>query len=365
MRRAMRCGTVATALFTAFGANAVNAVEPVGSAVQASAPSESRKFWDWIAVCDNGLRCVAIGPGVEPDTGWLHVGMDAGPDAKPTVALGLWSSELGDGRPPISLDVDGRSWPVGYDGEYADYPSGTIRQGDAPAVVAALAVARSVEVRLDGEVGTMSPSGAAAALLWIDEKQGRLSTTTALVRRGDRPASDVPAPPALPVVTPAPPIAQFEPPTPSLPPALTTLPEVADCWAETAHNPETQRLMVQRIRLDARTELWAVPCFIAAYQNGEIWYLTDTGGTNPRRVTLAYPARSPLEGDDWNGTTGGGFDPETRTLSAFNKRRGLSDCGSLTTWTWTGRAFVLSNEQAMTECWGLPFDLWPSTWRSR
>jgi hypothetical protein len=113
-------------------------------------------------------------------------------------------------------------------------------------------------------------------------------------------------------------------------------------------------------RLDDTTELWAVPCFMGAYNIGHDWYLTDRGGRNPR--ALALPSAN---GETATGTINGGYAPETRTLTAFAKGRGIGDCGTAQTWTWTGRAFLLTAESEMQDCWGVPADLWPTTWRTR
>ena len=52
----------------------------------------------------------------------------------------------------------------------------------------------------DPLVSEISMSGAVASLLWLDEQQKRLGTVTALIRKGDKPASAVPLQPQAAVI---------------------------------------------------------------------------------------------------------------------------------------------------------------------
>ena len=48
--------------------------------------------------------------------------------------------------------------------------------------------------------------------------------------------------------------------------------------------------MVMSARLDARTELWAVPCGSGAYNLTHNWYVTGPGGRDPRPAALVGTA---------------------------------------------------------------------------
>ena len=316
-------------------------------------PSETRAFRDWIAVCDNGNACFAYGP-ASGGVGWIRVAIEPGPDARPEVAAGYWPDGAETTR-TFALTIDGTPYPMTLaDNEPV---AAEIPRERALEVVRALANGGAARIGAEHE---LSLTGAAAALLWIDERQGRVNTVTALRRPGPRPASSVPAAPPLPVVRPAPAISQagFGDQNQVLPTALETLPAVAECRAETADHWVGKEIM--SARLDASTELWAVPCFAGAYNVGHDWSVTGPGGRAPRPARLAAAS-----GEASAGTINGGYAPEARTITAFAKGRGVGDCGTASTWTWTGRAFVLTNELAMNECWGVPPDYWPTTWRTR
>lgn len=335
--------------------------QPGDPATQAAAQpeamaSETKTFRDWFAVCDNGNDCMAFGPAAENGTGWVRVHMPPGPDARPDVMAGFWPDDGEFGKSPVRVQIDGRSFATApfQDGDQDAVLS------DPAAAVTALVAGRSMTLGLGSETQAMNLNGATAALLWIDERQGRLDTVTALVRKGARPATAVPLAPRLPLVAPAPemPRDQIGEIGPTLPASIEAMAEAKACRADTAHFEGIQK-EVQSARLDASTELWGMPCYVGAYNTGTRYFLTGPGGVRPRVLSF----RGTGEAEDI--LTNAEYSPHTRTIGQFAKGRGLGDCGVASTWTWTGRAFVLSEESVMGECWGANADRWPTTWRSR
>jgi len=345
------------------------APSPVPGAAPAASPtagpavqSESREFRDWRATCDNGNACVAFTGG---DSGWLRVGMDAGPDTAPSVSLGIPALN-GTKASSVALVIDGRRHGLGAGP--ADTFSFDVAPGEVRAVLSELAAASTITATWGGESANFPTAGASASLLWIDERQGRLNITTALIRRGAQPASTVPAAPVLPVVTAAPAISQagFEGDAPRpLPATLEALGDVEKCREDTNFNDYIQKA-VTAVRLDASTEMWGVPCGAGAYNIIYSYFLTGAKGVNPRPVDFPGSNGQVLTSEySPDGLVNPIYDPATRTITAFSKARGIGDCGALQTWTWTGRGFVMSREQVMGECWGMVSDFWPTTYRSR
>ena len=124
------------------------------------------------------------------------------------------------------------------------------------------------------------------------------------------------------------------------------MPAVAECRGETAEHWVGKEVMAAR--LDASTELWAVPCFAGAYNIGHDWYVTGPGGRDPRPARLASTA-----GDASAGTINGGYSAESRTITAFAKGRGVGDCGSTSTHVWESNRFVLVKATNKPDCDGL------------
>ena len=368
--RSLGAALVALAALAGCGQPADRAEEPSADAVSVGAPatpeaspaagppvtSETKTFRDWFAVCDNGNDCMAFGPAAEDGTGWVRVHMPPGPSARPDVRAGFWPQEGDIGAAAIRVAVDGRNLPtIPYQKDDEE-----VVLADPEAAVAVLVAGRAMTLTMQAERQAMNLNGVSAALLWIDERQGRLNTVTALVRKGDQPASVVPQPPALPLVVAAPAMSQtgFGDVGQKLPASIEATAEARECRAETAHSPAIQK-EVQSARLGDATELWGVPCFAGAYNFGTRYFLTGPGGSKPRALSLDSVA------DVEDTLINAGYSAETRTLTQFAKGRGIGDCGVASTWTWTGRDFVLTEESAMTRCWGVGADRWPSTWRSR
>ena len=322
----------------------------------AAMPSETKTFRDWFAVCDNGNDCMAFGPAAqEGATGWVRVHMPPGPDARPDVMAGFWPGSGEFGQAAVKVSIDGRTLPV----ERWRPGDQDVALSDPAAAVAALVVGRSMTLGAAGETQAMNLNGAAAALLWIDERQGRLDTVTALVSKGARPATAVPPAPPLPRVSAGAAVTQANLEiAPSMSAGLAARADVAAC--REAWNPVSFEEGLSRARLDERTELWGVACGSGAYNFTTRYFLTGPNGSAPRPLVLRGAA-----GEADEELVNSEYDPTTRTLSQFSKGRGIGDCGTASTWTWTGRAFVLSEETVMRECWGAGADRWPTTWRSR
>lgn len=325
---------------------------------------ERRSFRDWLASCDNGGDCAAFaGPADGTGAGWLRVALSAGGEARPTIMAGFWPRTEAAG--PLTLTIDSRSWPLdpGPAPDHEDAALGQVSPEAVAQVIAALSSGRSLTLARGGETLALSPAGASAALLWIDEKQGRLDTPTALIRRGERDASGVPAAPVLPVLTPAPATAPASATLQTaLSPALAGHAEVRRCRENLRWNAGLFEER-SRDRLDATTELWGVPCDAGAYNLMTRYFLTGPDGTDPR--PLDFRGGGEGGGEPQAVLVNAQYDPATRTLTQFAKARGLGDCGVHQRWVWTGQGFALSHEAIMGECWGVPADLWPTTWRTR
>ncbi len=181
----------------------------------------TRLFTDWQAACDNLRNCAAIGMGTaDVDSfGFIDLRRGAGANAEAQVSLAFtFETELQE--LPLEIGFD----PPGPDNVFPREPKAEIgRDGmlrlDLPKeslapFLAALRRAEFLRVRrLDDppreQASTViSLKGAIAALRWIDEQQQRSGNVTALVSRGERPASSIPAPPAPPVLTRSPSQAQ-------------------------------------------------------------------------------------------------------------------------------------------------------------
>jgi hypothetical protein len=312
------------------------------AAPNAPRPSEPKLFKDWTVGCDNGRACLAVA--LQPDEGdpegWLTLDLERGaaPEAPPRIEI--------DVEAPAGAGVyaDGRKLPVVLG---TGKQSGRVTSG-ADALVAALRSATKLEVRdaAGKRLGMISPAGASAALLYMDDKQGRVGTATALARPGSKPATAVPAPPAYPIVHPAPRSAK--------PPRRMAKAEWVKLRLAACDDGDPDDGVVPDFyRLDAGHSLASIPahCLSGAYNGASLLYVA--GEMGPWRPA---PYDYPLDNGDGEGSAAlqfnADYDPRTGLLEMFMKGRGLNDCGTTEDYAWDGTSFRLTYAGRMDPCRG-------------
>jgi hypothetical protein len=286
----------------------------------------------------------------------------AGPQAGPQVAVSLRDGRDGFVNPPVesvsTLAVDGR--PVTRPFRRAH---GRLiwEPGDGRLLVDAL-VNGSELTFLDARgsiLARTSLRGLKAALLHVDERQGRVGTVSAFVGRGAAPDKAAPTAPALPLIT-VPQAASL--PGPSAPDQLTDT-QLAAFRARfrcRVADPIMLRLPVRAIRLDGGHTLVLVPspCPTGAYNTRVLAVVADRNG-EARPADLEFPGLAETRHEVVNPR----WSESDRQLHSFVKSRGLGDCGSSQSWVWDGRRFRLVLQTDMEECRGsLDFI---TTWRAR
>ncbi|MBK9081811.1 MAG: DUF1176 domain-containing protein [Rhizobiales bacterium] len=158
-------------------------------AAPALAAPVGKSFKDWEVACDNAGDCVAHGYQKYEDRRsehWLRLDMKAGPAARPTLSGAA-----------KGVDIDKAT--------LLDAPADLAGKPLVEQLIGVAKKAETATLSSDGKTkATFSLSGLAAALLVIDEAQGRVGAATALIRPGPKPASAVPGPKPLPRVAPKP-----------------------------------------------------------------------------------------------------------------------------------------------------------------
>lgn len=309
-------------------------------------PGELRSFDDWAVGCDNVRRCTAVSlMEMESGENQLTVSITRGGGRKDGAKLSIANIEdrkSGD----LSLVADG-TVVIGaavLTGEEAPFELDL--STDA---ISKLKAARLVELRDASGIslGGASLRGVVAALRYMDDRQGRAKSETALIATGNRPAASLPLPPPLPVIP-----NKFRPkgtPFKLSPKEVASLQTRAMCDSE----PESTEGR-QAYRLDARTWLALVPCGSGAYNFMTVPLLVNRGSLS-RKMKIAEFDFAPgfteaggpptLVNADWDAATG--------KLSSYAKGRGLGDCGSAETYVWDGKRFRLITKIAMEECRGV------------
>ncbi len=313
------------------------------AAIAAPKPGELKLFKDWTVGCDNGRACqaVALMPEDDAEATTMSIRRGAEPNAVPELSI----------NPPEAkahaVTVGGRAF------ELVEAADASLRPRDAAGFLKALLGPSEAALvdRQGKRLVALSLAGASAALLYMDEQQGRIGTVTALARPGPKPAAAVPRPPALPAVR--------QPPLPSKPARTLSKARVRQLLGREATVCEyANELSMEGGRLDARHSLVLAshPCGNGAYNfMYSAWIIDEAGRARPASFDFGTSgAHDPLVNAGWDATT--------RQLSAFSKGRGLGDCGSGQHWAWDGARFRLVHEEAMGECRGSTDYI--TTWRA-
>jgi len=331
----------------------------------ASAAPASKTFRDWIAGCDNLKSCTALSLPAEAaeHAVFLKLTRPAGPDGAAKLELKIRADKLASAF-SLSMALDGaafpaagKSWPAtSIDGETMEL---TLAPAETEALIAGARKATKLTVALPGRSFDVSLAGSVAALLWIDEQQGRLNTATALIRRGA--GTQVPLVPAVPVIT-------------ARAAAQPALPGKAGKTLAAALRKQLKRSDPDACEdipdgFDNSDDAWplaggarlvGLSCSRGAYNfTTGFWLVPGTDVAKARKA--AFPQ---LDGGQDNMIVNGDFDPATAQIGFFAKGRGLGDCGASGNYAWTGTAFVLTAFDAMGECRGIMPDDWITLLRS-
>ncbi|WP_322086424.1 DUF1176 domain-containing protein [Burkholderia sp. BCC1999] len=347
-------------------------------------PPVERDFKNWSVVCDNGNRCVAESHSDDIDDARpsliLRVTRDAGPDAQPSldlyasVPLDLRTARV-DGRP---FDAVAAQWHAFGDKTDDEAHPFRVRTSDPATIAAWLAASRNAQLLSFGDPASAHTartplSGLNAALLLIDDTQGRVGTVTALLRPGTKPASSVPAAPALPpAVTPAPPpvaslsAAEQRPLVDAVLAKFGT--DVKQCAAdvEDEMSASDRRKASTAVAISADEALVAIPCQTSSmYNHTDLWYrIRRTAPYAPTAMNFGENANAGLDSASFpNELTDAGYDPSSAMLSSKVRLRSAGDCGSTASWIFDGRRFLLADISTHGTCNGLFQDQWPRLYR--
>jgi hypothetical protein len=293
---------------------------------------------DWTLACDNTRTCRAAGyqnEDTDDDPVSILLTRKGGPNQPFTAELMLGEYEESDLPAKVTLRINGAALGVVED---------TTRFSEAQVSALIKALVRDSRIELMGDNGrrfAVSDRGASAALLKMDEFQGRLGTPGAVMRKGNRAESSVlPALPT-PVVT-VPKAVATRPEddalanAPALRAALAAVTSEDECDAlhpaeGTQFDEDPPSIAVKR--LDDRRLLVSMTCWHGAYNAGSgYWVVNERAPYQPSYVTNL------------------GVDDDAVTITSAHKGRGLGDCWSTASWAWNGTAFVQTDDATTGLC---------------
>ena len=325
----------------------------------AAATPVYRTFGDWVVGCDNGARCEAIGMQDAYPQLVLRLVLEGGPTAEPVLTL-----ESDAPVDPRDLRLDGARFAAAALVQPGEGMQTIGRDGaQARAFLDAIRNGAQLQAGTGEDAPAASLTGLSAALLLIDETQGRLDTVTALRRRGPLPAARVPAAPVLPAPVPpvpSPPLGKDEAQALIARVRLQAAPEVAreDCFVDPAEAFDAAGA------LDGDEALVMLECWRGAYQSSSLLFRTRRDGSGTA-VRLRLPLPAHVEGERRVVDAFTNVDFSAGHLSHMAKGRGIADCGESASWTYDGRDFRLQRYHLLDRCRGGAPGEWPALWRSR
>lgn len=305
-------------------------------ALLGAAHAQTHVFKDWAVACDNTRHCEAVAYQSDesesaPVVLWLS--RDAGPHAPVHIQVDMDDSE---DPKPLTLHL-GTNTLKGINRAQDLSPTQT-RQ-----LLAHMLVGQEITLSDGAKRWQLSLAGSNAALLKMDDVQGRVGTPGALVRKGKKPEATVPS------MLSAPKIQAATMPTTSaadqalLQPILNSI-TPRECWDDL---PDDSSPDTSITRVSATQVLVMRECGRGAYQGGSgIWLANSKRPYAAKRLDLPLPDG---ESTDYvmNASLNGG------RLESYAKGRGVNDCGSGFEWVWTGKSFVLTGAWHAPLCRGL------------
>lgn len=327
-----------------------------------SAASPYKDIRDTSVYCTNGLTCDLSLKAKGEAKGLYSVALSrkAGPGTNVSLVIRATSALVT--TSDIVFSVDGEEafrFAVADFDLYADNYEYTAKESDAGRKLFALIKDGSsldVAFNTDGPSSTeFSLSGVAGAGVYMDEIQGRLGAKDALVRVGDKET------PPSPVRD----ISAFE----DLPAVLRPDFEGEDGACAFLDKNRFKYGTGFAVTLPEDVELYVLPCTDGgAYNQPYALYQISSGALSE----VSLPTMTEDGPSTTTGATNVDWDQPTRTLTAFDKGRGLGDCGTYDRWKLRdspGEAsFALLESRAKDECDGTGEggpETWPLLWPKR
>lgn len=321
-------------------------VTPAAAAPADPVPAKPRVFHNWIVACDNGGRCEAASlsadDGVLQDAGLLVRRDEDG-------GLSVRVADMTGKAPSATVRVDGRavaSTTLTRQDEV------TWRGTSASALVTALVRGRRAAI-LTPTAHPLSLRGAAAAFRYMDDRQHRAGTRTALVAKGS--AAYRRKPPALPVVRIVTPPAGAAPAIPAT--AINAARRQYGCATD-----DGSPVSADAHRLDGRSTLVLLSCGAGAYNYIVQPLIWRDARLTPAAFDYAFDFGEPKPAGQPRVLVNADWSREGR-LSSWAKGRGLGDCGDAAQYGWDGTRFRLLRAAVMPECRGAIDTL--GVWRAR
>ncbi|RJT14376.1 DUF1176 domain-containing protein [Rahnella inusitata] len=335
-------------------------------AFSAQAEPMQAMYNDWQVSCDNLNHCAARNSQDGQEL-VMKITREAGPEGKSTISIDYQrnSDEQSADAPMANrLQMNGKT--LSFNHREWDVSKKHLSSSNRLVVNDFIAAIREgSSIQLAGKADPAQPvrpmislKGLKAALLAIDDRQGRVGTKTAWANRGNKPVSTVPPAPVAPVLPRfSEPHALSESEISAITQNAATTIENNDCSLD----PSEREVHIFALSNDKA--LMTVNCDMGAYNLFALGFLVSRQAPyKMENLTLNMPFKL---GDDEQSLEliNADFDPKTGMLSTYDKGRGIGDCGVSSRWVFDGKVFRLAAFASEPACDGYSIGgEWPVLW---
>lgn len=295
-----------------------------GTYATLSLESASFTHKDWDLICDNTLTCRAAGysSGDTDPAATVLLIRDAGP-ATPVsnqVMLADYDGETASKNPGVPLlIIDNHSL-----GKLLAVDGDAWRMSHSQFTAFMQALRRDSKIIFKDNVNEyiFSGSGSSAVLLKMDDVQGRVGTTGALMKKGGNSESGVKIPVPQPVIIKAP-VRDKQSRDMTLQETVLIKPLLMELVGSvTECDKERINGTWQIAGLNEKLSLVIAPCWMAAYNSGDVHFVISNDMSSPPVMV-----------------TDSGTSYDDGIVDFSMKGRGLGDCWSYEEWVWNGKRF--------------------------
>ncbi|WP_368900466.1 DUF1176 domain-containing protein [Mixta calida] len=332
---------------TLFQSVAARADEPV-----------QRLFREWQVTCNNLNDCDIRNA---DENMRIVIRHQAGPNGTASLDIMSFDADKAEG-----IWLDGKRWDhaialsnADTNNDYANAHSDSL--SDIQALIAAAKNAMTISLTPGDDV-TGSLNGLNAALLFVDERQGRLNNQTALFKTGEAPAASVPPRPSAAPALSVPPVVPLNNAQTLVKNVIASQQQVLKQEECEPDDEDVARSEAQP--LDAQHALVMINCGMGAYQSSSVLFVTPRAAP-AKAEQLILPL--PLKDDEGKPNsiswfTEASYDPHSGQLFHAARGRGIADCGESATWRYDGQLFHLISYNSQPGCDGGEPGDWPSVW---
>jgi len=331
-----------------------------------SALDQKVKFFNnWVVACNNQGECALDSLPPQPVKAqtqtatetedsqdeqvgfYLEVSRKAAADSPVMLKIEDWSDEEGDFAEdePMSLTIDKQSFKLGkLKAKQVEEASFSIPTDKVTEILMALQTGSQLELKVGEASLPVSLQGFKEALQYIDEQQQRLDTSTALVKKGDKPFTATP--PQVATITPVKTDETLSDEQVSkLQDKAHELPLVKECLAKA---DKENALPDAILPLDNDHQLFVFNCESDQYNQKSLVLIAPKD--KPEQAELAQFDQGVDKGLITGETV---YDGSMGLLTSYYRKSDLGDCGNTAQWAWTGKNFILTSYDTMPECHGV------------